>query len=100
MGGLRFEKQAARALVADVHQQENLNDCGVYVLENTLRALKLRKEFLMRLAEASSQALSSYPWPCQKDITTRKMKLKGIVAKLFAVAAERGISDVEKLLSE
>merc|ERR1711948_246391 len=41
----RFEKQAARALVADVHQQENLNDCGVFVLENTLRSLRLRKEF-------------------------------------------------------
>lgn len=97
---LRFEKQAARALVADVHQQENLNDCGVYVLENTLRSLRMSRIFLKTMAEASSDILSSYPWPCQKDITSRKEKLKGIVARLFAVAAEKGTADVEKLLKD
>jgi len=98
--GLRFEKQSARALVADVHQQENLNDCGVYVLENTLRSLRLKRTFLKTMAEASSQVLSSYPWPTQKDITARKLKLKGIVARLFAAAADKGITDVERLLKE
>mmetsp|Transcript_22926 Transcript_22926/g.66273 ORF Transcript_22926/g.66273 Transcript_22926/m.66273 type:complete len:584 (-) Transcript_22926:272-2023(-) len=98
--GVRFEKMSTRALVADVHQQENLNDCGVYVLENTLRALRLKKEFLKTMAEASSQVLSKYPWPSQKDITARKLKLKGIVARLFSAAAEKGITDVEKLLKE
>lgn len=97
---LRFEKQSARALVADVHQQENLNDCGVYVLENTLRALTLKREFLKTMAEASPQVLKSYPWPTQKDITTRKSKLKGVVARLFAAAADKGTSDVEKLLKD
>lgn len=97
---LRFEKQSARALVADVHQQENLNDCGVYVLENTLRSMTLRKEFLRTMAEASPSVLKSYPWPTQKDITARKQKLKGITARLFAAAAEKGCSDVEKLLQD
>lgn len=97
---LRFEKQSARALVADVHQQENLNDCGVYVLENTLRALSLSREFLKAMAEASPKVLKSYPWPTQKDITARKEKLRAIVARLFAVAAEKGTSDVEKLLKD
>jgi len=97
---LRFEKQSARALVADVYQQENLNDCGVYVLENTLRALSLRREFLRSMAEASPQVLKSYPWPSQQDITARKFKLKGIVARLFAAAAEKGTSDVEKLMKD
>lgn len=96
----RFEKQRARALVADVHQQENLNDCGVYVLENTLRAMTLKKDFLLTMAEASADVLKSYPWPTQKDITARKLKLKGIVARLFAAAAEKGCSDVEKLIKE
>jgi len=97
---LRFEKQSARALVADVHQQENLNDCGVYVLENTLRSLRLRKEFLKTMAEASAKVLNSYPWPTQKEITSRKHKLKAIMARLFAAAADKGTSDVEKLLKD
>jgi len=95
---LRFEKQSTRALVADVHQQENLNDCGVYVLENTLRSLRLRRDFLLTMAEASAKVLSSYPWPTQQDITARKSKLKGIVARLFSAAADKGTTDVEQLL--
>merc|ERR1719446_1047565 len=76
---MRFEKQSARALVADVHQQENLNDCGVFVLENTLRSLRLKREFLMRMAEATPRVLKSFPWPTQADITVRKNKMKAIV---------------------
>merc|ERR1719446_304200 len=94
----RFEKQAARALVADVHQQENLNDCGVFALENSLRALSMKKEFLKAMAEASPKVLKSFPWPTQEDITTRKTKLKAITARLFAAAAEKGTTDVEVIL--
>jgi len=94
----RFEKQSARALVADVHQQENLNDCGVFVLENTLRSLSMKREFLKNMAEASPRVLQTYPWPSQSDITARKAKLKACVAQLFAAAAEKGTSDVEVLL--
>jgi len=94
----RFEKQSARALVADVHQQENLNDCGVFVLENTLRSLSMKREFLKNMAEASPRVLQTYPWPSQNDITTRKAKLKAIVAQLFAAAAEKGNADVEVLI--
>merc|ERR1711879_74075 len=96
--GQRFEKQSARALVADVHQQENLNDCGVFVLENTLRSLAMKPSFLRVMAKASPDVLQTFPWPSQEDITARKMKLKGIVARLFEVAAETGTSDVEKVL--
>eukprot|EP00928_Gymnodinium_smaydae_P009344 TRINITY_DN13487_c0_g1_i1.p1 TRINITY_DN13487_c0_g1~~TRINITY_DN13487_c0_g1_i1.p1 ORF type:complete len:626 (-),score=147.79 TRINITY_DN13487_c0_g1_i1:159-1952(-) len=95
---VKFEKQSARALVADVHQQENLNDCGVFVLENTLRALSMKQEFLKELAGASPKTLKSFPWPTQNDITNRKLKLKAIVARLFEIAAEKGTSDVEVLL--
>merc|ERR1711920_1156812 len=94
----RFEKQSARALVADVYQQENLNDCGVFVLENTLRSLSMRPEFLRNMASAKIDMLKSFPWPTQQDITVRKQKLKAIVARLFEVAAENNSSDVEKLL--
>merc|ERR1712187_71820 len=95
---VRFDKTSARALVADVHQQENLNDCGVFVLENTLRSLSMKPEFLKTMASASLQVLKTFPWPTQQDITVRKSKLKAIVARLFEVAAEGGCSDVEKLL--
>merc|ERR1712048_316489 len=95
---VRFDKTSARALVADVHQQENLNDCGVFVLENTLRSLSMKPSFLRVMAKASPDVLQTFPWPSQEDITARKMKLKGIVARLFEVAAETGTSDVEKVL--
>jgi len=97
---MRFEKQSARALVADVHQQENLNDCGVFVLENTLRSLAMKREFLKNMAEASPKVLKNFPWPNQNEVTARKAKLRSIVARLFAAAAEKGTSDVEVLIKD
>lgn len=97
---LIFQKQSARALVADVYQQENLNDCGVFVLENTLRSLSMKGDFLRSMADASPKALKSFPWPTQQEVTARKQKLKGIVAELFASAAQNGSSDVEVLLKK
>ncbi|CAE7676449.1 unnamed protein product [Symbiodinium microadriaticum] len=49
----------ARALVADVHQQENLNDCGVFVLENMLRSLSMKKDFLKQMSSATPQVRCS-----------------------------------------
>merc|ERR1712003_219287 len=66
---MRFEKQSARALVADVHQQENLNDCGVFVLENTLRSLAMKQSFLKMMGKATPEVLKTFPWPSQHDIT-------------------------------
>jgi len=97
---IRFEKQSARALVADVHQQENLNDCGVFVLENTLRSISMPSDFLKNMASASPQVLRSFPWPTQEDITARKEKLKAITARLFAAAADKGTSDVDAILKD
>uniref|UniRef100_A0A7S1AQR6 Ubiquitin-like protease family profile domain-containing protein n=1 Tax=Noctiluca scintillans TaxID=2966 RepID=A0A7S1AQR6_NOCSC len=96
----RFEKMSARALVADVYQQENLNDCGVFVLENMLRSVSLPSGFLKKMAGASSEVLRDFPWPTQQDITMRKAKLKAITARLFAAAAEKNCQDVEKMLRE
>lgn len=96
----QFMKTSSRALVADVFQQENLNDCGVFMLENMLRSLSMDKNFLKKMAEASSESLKSFPWPTQGDITTRKHKLKEIAAKLFSACAEKGISDVEVVLKD
>lgn len=95
-----FQKTSARALVADVYQQENLNDCGVFVLENTLRSLSMKKDFLRAMANASPTALKTFPWPSQQEVTARKGKLKAIVAELFAAAAQNGSSDVEVLLKK
>jgi len=97
---VKFEKQSARALVADVYQQENLNDCGVFVLENTLRSLSMQGDFLKKMASASPMVLKSFPWPSQQEITTRKVKLKACVAALFAAAADKGSSDVDLLLKD
>jgi len=97
---MRFEKQSARALVADVHQQENLNDCGVFVLENTLRSISMQGEFLKGMAGASPAVLRSFPWPTQEDITQRKEKLKACTARLFAAAADKGTGDVDAILKD
>jgi len=97
---MRFEKQSARALVADVHQQENLNDCGVFVLENTLRSISMQGEFLKSMAGASPQVLRSFPWPSQEDITARKEKLKAITARLFAAATDKGTTDLDAVLKD
>eukprot|EP00933_Yihiella_yeosuensis_P033480 TRINITY_DN27183_c0_g1_i1.p1 TRINITY_DN27183_c0_g1~~TRINITY_DN27183_c0_g1_i1.p1 ORF type:complete len:623 (+),score=155.83 TRINITY_DN27183_c0_g1_i1:136-1869(+) len=96
----RFQKTSARALVADVYQQENLNDCGVFVLENTLRSLKMKPEFLRQMADATPAVLKSFPWPSQQEITVRKQKLKAIVARLFSAGADKGCGDVEKLIKD
>lgn len=96
----RYEKTSARALVADVHQQENLNDCGVFVLENMLRSLSMKKDFLKQMSSATPKVLKTFPWPSQEEITARKGKLRAIVARLFAAGADKGTGDVEKLLKE
>ncbi|CAJ1335079.1 unnamed protein product [Effrenium voratum] len=96
----RYEKTSARALVADVYQQENLNDCGVFVLENMLRSLSMKKDFLKQMSVATPTVLRSYPWPSQEEITVRKAKLRAIVARLFAAGAEKNTGDVEKLIKE
>ena len=96
----RWEKPSARALVADVHQQENLNDCGVFVLENMLRSLSMKKDFLKQMSSATPKVLKTFPWPSQAEITVRKGKLRAIVARLFAAGAEKNTGDVEKLLKE
>jgi len=96
----RYEKTSARALVADVHQQENLNDCGVFVLENMLRSLSMKKDFLKQMSSATPQVLRSFPWPSQEEITSRKGKLRAIVARLFAAGADKNTGDVEKLMKE
>lgn len=95
---IRFEKQSARALVADVYQQENLNDCGVFVLENTLRSISMKGEFLKSMAGATPAVLKSFPWPSQEDITARKEKLKAITARMFSAAADKGTTDLDLIL--
>lgn len=97
---VKFDKTSARALCADVCQQENLNDCGVFVLENILRSLSMSKEFLQKMGSATPEVLKSFPWPIQSEITKRKEELKAITARLFAAAAAKGIGDIEALIKD
>lgn len=94
-----LNKQAARALTADCPQQENINDCGVFVMENILRSLAMEPGFLKRMAQATPEVLAQFPWPTQQEITARKIKLKNICTSLFAAAAKAGTTDVEKILN-
>merc|ERR1712228_839567 len=58
----------------------------------------MKNDFLKQMAQATPKVLKAFPWPSQRDISARKVKLKAIVARLFEVAAEKGTTDVEVLL--
>lgn len=82
----------------DVPQQETSNDCGYFILEQILRALQLTPDGFRALAKASTDMITTLPWPSQKDVTRRKGKLREACKELFAAADEMGTDDVEVLL--
>jgi len=95
---VKFDKTSAQALVADVCQQENLNDCGVFVLENILRSLSMQTDFLKKMGSATPEVLKTFPWPTQSEISARKAKLKAITGRLFQAAASKGTGDIEAVM--
>jgi len=83
----------------DVPQQETANDCGYFMLEQTLLALQLTPEGFRTLASAPADMLPTLPWPSQKDILRRKTKLRDALETLFVAADEEGTTDVDALLN-
>lgn len=82
----------------DVPQQETSNDCGFFLLEMILLALQLTPEGFRTLARASTNMVTTLPWPSQKQIKTRKAKLREAVSALFEAADQMLSDDVEVLL--
>lgn len=82
----------------DVPQQETANDCGFFILEMILLALQLTPEAFRTLARASTNMVTTLPWPSQKQIKCRKAKLRDAVNALFDAADQMLTDDVEVLL--
>mmetsp|Transcript_13097 Transcript_13097/g.37367 ORF Transcript_13097/g.37367 Transcript_13097/m.37367 type:complete len:803 (-) Transcript_13097:86-2494(-) len=92
------ERVGEAVRLPDVPQQETANDCGFFILEMILLALQLTPEGFRTLARASTNMITTLPWPSQKQIKTRKAKLRDAVTALFEAADQMLSDDVEVLL--
>merc|ERR1712048_1240590 len=81
-----------------IPQQETSHDCGFFILEQILRALQLSPKALRELASATSFEIAMLPWPSQKQVLSRKVKLRESLTALFNAARVKGTGDVEVLL--
>jgi len=99
-GGEEYEAaRVGEALrLPDVPQQETANDCGFFILEMILLALQLTPEGFRTLARASTNMVMTLPWPSQKQVKSRKAKLRDAVGALFEAADQMLSDDVEVLL--
>merc|ERR1712232_444579 len=69
------------------------------MLEQILLALQLTPDGFRTLAGVPSDLITTLPWPTQKDITRRKVKLRDAMDAVFLAADEAGTDDVEMLLA-
>lgn len=84
----------------DMPQQETANDCGFFILVQILLLLQLTPEGLRTLATLPADLLSQLPWPAQRDVTSRKAKLREAIEALFEAADDAGEPDVDALLKK
>eukprot|EP00929_Paragymnodinium_shiwhaense_P007596 TRINITY_DN111506_c0_g1_i1.p1 TRINITY_DN111506_c0_g1~~TRINITY_DN111506_c0_g1_i1.p1 ORF type:complete len:848 (-),score=284.16 TRINITY_DN111506_c0_g1_i1:17-2560(-) len=91
------ERVMAALRVPDTPQQETANDCGYFMLEQILLALQLTADGFRTLARASTEMVTTLPWPTQKDIDRRKLRLLSALEAVFSKADEEGTDDVEAL---
>lgn len=82
----------------DAPQQETANDCGYFILEQILLALQLTPDGFRTLARASTGMVTALPWPSQKQVKSRKAKLREALHALFEAADRMLNDDVEVLL--
>jgi len=98
--GVDEDYDAARVglRLPDVPQQETANDCGYFILEQILLALQLTPEGFRTLIRASTNMVTALPWPSQKQVSTRKAKLREALQALFQASDQMLSDDVEVLL--
>merc|ERR1712232_62338 len=92
MGVLGLEKMGAT--VPDAPRQENVFDCGVFVLEYLIHLLRQPVAF-SKLGMESHQG-----WFDQSLVTHRRQRLRDIVSKLQSQAQSTGEGDVAVLLRD
>lgn len=93
-----FDKQRIRAVAVNAPQQENLNDCGVFVLENVLTILNASTDYPDKMAR---RPLSSrLQWVGQTEVKWRRRRLKECMNHLFELRERHQTSDVEQMMSK
>ncbi|CAD7952915.1 unnamed protein product [Amoebophrya sp. A25] len=93
-----FDKTQIRAVAVDAPQQENLNDCGVFVLENCLNLLTLGRTYPRKILEDPLR--DSLKWVGQIEVRHRRRRLLQCVQLLFDMKAKYGTGDLEELFSK
>eukprot|EP00439_Symbiodinium_sp_Y106_P060149 s629_g8.t2 len=83
-----------RALDADVPKQQNVYDCGLYVLEFLLYLLRAPDQFAMLGLESHQE------WFDQSVISHRRGEMKRIVQRLLNEGRKSGQADVAMLLRD
>ncbi|CAE7456979.1 ODA2 [Symbiodinium sp. CCMP2592] len=83
-----------RALDADVPKQQNVYDCGLYVLEFVLYLLRAPDQFAMLGLESHQE------WFDQSVISHRRGEMKRIVQRLLNEGRKSGQADVAMLLRD
>ncbi|CAE7476975.1 ODA2, partial [Symbiodinium sp. CCMP2456] len=83
-----------RALDADVPKQQNVYDCGLYVLEFLLYLLRAPDQFAMLGLESHQE------WFDQSVISHRRGEMKQIVQRLLNEGRKSGQADVAMLLRD
>ena len=89
-----FGLEKMQAVEADVPKQQNVYDCGLYVLEFVLFLLRHPDKF-------SSLGLESHEsWFDQSIINHRRIQMRQLVLRLLSEGRRRGETDVAVLLKD
>jgi len=84
-----FDKKRVRAAMLNTPQQENLYDCGVFVLENVLTALQKGKSFIDKLTDDPTTEEDGL-WPGQAEVKHRRTRLCDCLLMMFQACAQAG----------
>jgi len=94
-----FDKKKVRAAMVNAPQQENLYDCGVFVLENVLCILQEGKSYVDKISDdPTNEAVAR--WVGQAEVRHRRKRLVDCLMICFGACARMGTTDLNKVLEE
>lgn len=96
---IAYDKSKVRAAMVNAPQQENLYDCGVFVLENILILLQQGEDYLARIA-ADPTNVDIARWCGQAEVRHRRRRLVDCLSICFQEAATKKSSDISVLLKD
>ncbi|CAD7967084.1 unnamed protein product [Amoebophrya sp. A120] len=93
-----FDKTLIKAVAVDAPQQENLNDCGVFVLENCLNLLCQGNDYPNQILH--NPLNPELKWVGQIEVRHRRRQLLTCVQHLFQMKEMLGTADIEEMLKK